>query len=156
MSLKHIDPKTGMPPSSSPEEYQFIMESPQKKRQAPGGKMGIIFIAIIALSLMIGLLVALTSNMSSADEEVATQLTIVAVKQNEIINIAKNGTQNAKTLASRNIASTTYLSMVSQQNDFFTICERPWRQHKTSRPCIKKRPRKFAGTTRSRTKQPLR
>jgi ribosomal protein L17 len=120
MSLKHIDPKTGMPPSSSPEEYKFIMETGQKSA-APGGKMGMIFIAVAALSLMIGLFITLTSNMSSADEEVATQLTAVAVKQNEIINIARDGTNNARTLASRNIASTTYVSMISQQSEFLTF-----------------------------------
>jgi hypothetical protein len=120
MSLKNIDPKTGMPPSSSPEEYKFIMESGQKPA-APGSKMGMIFIMVIALSLMIGLFVALTASMSTADEEVATQLTAVAIKQNEIINIAKDGTDNARTLASRNIASTTYVSMISQQSEFLTF-----------------------------------
>ncbi len=108
-------------------DYDFITNTGQapKKSLLPssGSKTSrIVVVAAVALFLIIAI-GALFSLLGNAGKANVAALEAAALKQNELIRVADIGIKDARTQAAKDIATTTKLSMQSQQPQMLAALE---------------------------------
>lgn len=110
----------GLPPQPD-SQYDFIVNpgQPKKKTLLPSGyskKQKVLFVIIGLVILFIGYSL-LSSFLGGADKSNKEQLVSVVNQQRELIRISEIGVKKAKGTEARNLATTTQLSLISEQKE---------------------------------------
>lgn len=137
-----MDPNNLPLPSSSPQippsgqhdasQFDFIMnpQQPQKKSLIPGGpKTRMVIVGLIIATVVIILLAVVLSMFNSGDSTTEA-LVKIAQQQNEIIRIADDGTKKAGSTEAKKLATMSYMTIKTDQNNLISYLAKQKRKVK--------------------------
>ncbi len=107
-----------MQPEQSP--YHFITNAdhaPKKSLLSGSSKQGRIIIVAIGVIILITIVLVASTLLSAGSNAAKAELIKTAQAQTEIIRISKLGIDRAKSTSAKNLATTTYLSLQSDQSE---------------------------------------
>ncbi len=106
-----------MQPQENP--YQFITDSTHKPKKSlipnPDSQKARIMIVLAGVGILIVLALIVSTLISSASNSGKTELIKAAQQQTELVRISKIGIDRAKDTAAKNLATTTNVSLQSDQ-----------------------------------------
>lgn len=110
-----------MQPEQDP--YHFIhntAQTPKKSLLTGSSKKGRIIIVAIAVIVLITIVLVISTLLSASKNASKADLIKAAQSQTEIIRVSKLGVDRARSTSAKNLATTTYLSLQSDQSKLIT------------------------------------